>query len=33
MRKIAWLLVGVLGLGISLFAEDMDKSTEMIGWL
>jgi hypothetical protein len=33
MKKIAWLLIAVLGLGISLFAEDMGKATEMTGWL
>jgi hypothetical protein len=33
MKRIACLLVAVLGLGISLFAEDMGKSTEMTGWL
>jgi hypothetical protein len=33
MKKIAWLLATVLGLGISLFAEDMGKATEMTGWL
>jgi hypothetical protein len=32
MKRIA-LLVAVLGLGISLFAEDMGKATEMTGWL
>jgi hypothetical protein len=26
MKKIAWLLASVLGLGISLFAEDMGKA-------
>jgi hypothetical protein len=33
MKRIACLLVAVLGLGISLFAEDMGKATEMTGWL
>jgi hypothetical protein len=33
MKKIACLLAAVLGLGISLFAEDMGKATEMTGWL
>jgi hypothetical protein len=33
MKKIAWLLAPVLGLGISLFAEDMGKAAEMTGWL
>jgi hypothetical protein len=33
MKPIAWLLVTVLGLGISLYADDMGKSTEMTGWL
>jgi hypothetical protein len=33
MKRIAWLRVAVLGLGISLFAEDMGKATEMTGWL
>jgi hypothetical protein len=33
MKKIAWLLAAVLGLGISLYAEDMGKATEMTGWL
>jgi hypothetical protein len=33
MKRIAWLLIAVLGLGISLFAEDMGKATEMTGWL
>ena len=29
MKKIAWLLIAVLGLGISLFAEDMGKATRV----
>src|ERR1700684_614909 len=33
MKRITCLLVAVLGLGISLFAEDMGKATEMTGWL
>jgi hypothetical protein len=33
MKKIAWLLAAVLGLGLSLFAENMGKATEMTGWL
>ena len=33
MKRIAWLLVAVLGLGISLLADDMGKATEMTGWL
>jgi hypothetical protein len=33
MKRIAWLLIAVLGLGISLYAEDMGKATEMTGWL
>jgi hypothetical protein len=33
MKRIAWLLVAVLGLGISLFADDMGKPAEMTGWL
>ena len=33
MKRIACLLVAVLGLGISLFGEDMGKATEMTGWL
>lgn len=33
MKNIAWLLAAVLGLGISLFAEDMGKATEMTGLL
>ena len=33
MKKMAWVLVFVLGLGVSLFAEDMGKATEMTGWL
>ena len=33
MKRIAWLLVAVLGLGISAFADDMGKATEMTGTL
>jgi hypothetical protein len=33
MKRIACLLVAVLVLGISLFAGDMGKATEMTGWL
>jgi hypothetical protein len=33
MKRITCLLVAVLGTGISLFAEDMGKPTEMTGWL
>lgn len=33
MKRIVYLLVAVLGLGISLFAEDMGKANEMTGWL
>ncbi len=33
MKKMACLLAAVLGLGISLFAEDVGKATEMTGWL
>jgi hypothetical protein len=33
MKRIAWLLVATLGMGISLFGEDMGKATEMSGLL
>jgi hypothetical protein len=33
MKRIACLLIGVLGLGISLYADDMGKATEMSGLL
>jgi hypothetical protein len=33
MKPIICLLVAVLGPGVSLFAEDMSKATEMTGWL
>jgi hypothetical protein len=33
MKNIAWLLASVLALGISTFAEDMGKATEMTGYL
>jgi hypothetical protein len=31
MKRIAWLLVAVLGLGISLPADDMGRATENDG--
>jgi hypothetical protein len=33
MKRLICLLAAVLRLGISLFAEDMGKATEMTGWL
>jgi hypothetical protein len=33
MKRIICLPVAVLRLGVSLFAEDMAKATEMTGWL
>jgi hypothetical protein len=33
MKRIACLLVAVLGLGISVFADEMGKAAEMTGWL
>jgi hypothetical protein len=33
MKRIAWLLIAVLGLAISLYAEDTTKATDMAGWL
>ena len=33
MKRIICLLVAVLGLGISLYADDMGKATEMTGTL
>lgn len=33
MQRIAWLLLAVLGMGISLHADDMGKASEMTGWL
>lgn len=33
MKRIVWLLIAVLGLAISLHAEDTGKTTEMTGWL
>ena len=33
MRRIASLLLTVLGLAISLYAGDAGKSTDMTGWL
>jgi hypothetical protein len=33
MKRIARLLVAVLGLGVSLLADDMGKATEMTGTL
>jgi hypothetical protein len=33
MKRIAWLLVAALGMGMSGFAEDMGKASEMTGRL
>ena len=33
MKRIAWLLIAVLGLAISLYAEGTGKSMDMTGWL
>ena len=33
MKRIAWLLIAVFGLTISLYAEDAGKATDMTGWL
>jgi hypothetical protein len=33
MKRIAWLLLAVLTLAISLCAEDTGKSMDMTGWL
>jgi hypothetical protein len=33
MKRIAWLLAAVLMAGVSLFAEDTGKATDMSGWL
>lgn len=33
MKRMAWLLIGVLGFAISLYAADTSKATTMTGWL
>lgn len=33
MKRIVWLVIAVLGLGISLYAGDADKSMNMTGML
>jgi hypothetical protein len=33
MKRIAWLLIAVLGWAISLYAGDTGKATDMTGWL
>lgn len=33
MRRMAWLLVSVLGSAMSMYANDTSKETTMTGWL